>query len=263
MSKLVLTNLDFNNVSRIRNLPSPANSDEPATRAYVDAAIEGLAWKDSVRVASAGNLNLASPGASIDGVTLAANDRVLVMAQTVQSENGLYVWNGAAIAMTRSADASTAAELEQAVVSAEEGTSAGASYRQTQVNFTLGTNPVIWTSFATAAPAATETVSGIAEIATQAETDAGTDDARFVTPLKLKTSVYAAKRYATTFGDGSATQFNITHNFNSRDVAVTVYRISGAYDEVLCDVERGTVNTVTLRFASAPAANEFRCVIIG
>lgn len=36
-------------------------------------------------------------------------------------------------------------------------------------------------------PPATETVKGVAEIATQAEVDAGTDDQRFVTPLKLET----------------------------------------------------------------------------
>lgn len=36
-----------------------------------------------------------------------------------------------------------------------------------------------------AVAAATESVAGIAEIATQAETNTGTDDARFVTPLKL------------------------------------------------------------------------------
>lgn len=37
---------------------------------------------------------------------------------------------------------------------------------------------------------ASETVKGKAELATQAETDTGTDDARIVTPLKLKSSVY-------------------------------------------------------------------------
>jgi hypothetical protein len=37
-----------------------------------------------------------------------------------------------------------------------------------------------------ASPSATETVQGKAEIATQAETDTGTDNARIVTPLKLK-----------------------------------------------------------------------------
>jgi hypothetical protein len=36
--------------------------------------------------------------------------------------------------------------------------------------------------------AASESASGVAEIATQAETDTGTDDARIVTPLKLKTT---------------------------------------------------------------------------
>ena len=36
---------------------------------------------------------------------------------------------------------------------------------------------------------ASETVAGIAELATQAETDAGTDDERIVTPLKLATYV--------------------------------------------------------------------------
>jgi hypothetical protein len=39
--------------------------------------------------------------------------------------------------------------------------------------------------------AASETVSGIAELATQAETNAGTDDARIVTPLKLQTRMAA------------------------------------------------------------------------
>lgn len=41
------------------------------------------------------------------------------------------------------------------------------------------------------APAATESIAGVAEIATQAETDAGTDDARFVTPAKLAATTLA------------------------------------------------------------------------
>jgi hypothetical protein len=40
-------------------------------------------------------------------------------------------------------------------------------------------------------PPATETVQGVAELATQAESDAGTDDVRIVTPKKMKTSVLA------------------------------------------------------------------------
>lgn len=44
---------------------------------------------------------------------------------------------------------------------------------------------------APAPPAATQTVAGILEIATQAETDAGTDDATAVTPLKFQTRLAA------------------------------------------------------------------------
>jgi hypothetical protein len=263
MAKAVLSDLDFNSVARILNLPDPSAAQHPATKAYVDSAVEGLAWKDSARVATQGNLSIASPGATIDGITMATNDRVLVRAQSSQPENGVYIWNGAATPMTRAPDASTAAELEQAVVTVEEGTSVGATFRQTTVNFTLGSGNVVWQSFGTSAPAASETTAGIAEIATQAETDTGTDDARIVTPLKLATYSGRKLKFSADFGDGSATQYTITHNFNTRDVHVEVYRTSGNYDTVLCDVDRTSVNAVRLTFAAAPTTNQFRCVVIG
>ncbi len=263
MAKFVGSDLDFGSASRILNLPDPTLAQHAATKAYVDGAVEGLAWKDSARVATQGNLALASPGATIDGVTMAANDRVLVRAQTTTSENGVYIWNGAAVAMTRALDANTAAELEQAVVTVEEGTSAGATYRQTAVNFTLGSGAVSWASFGTAAGSATESTAGIAEIATQAETDTGTDDARFVTPAKLAAYSGRLRRFTQTFGDGSATQFTVTHNLATEDVHVEVYRTSGNKDTILCDVDRTSTNAVRLTFASAPATNAFRAVVIG
>jgi len=164
-------------------------------------------------------------------------------------------------AMTRSSDASTAAELEQAVVTVEEGTNAAATYRQTLINFTLGSGAVAWTSFGSGASSASETTAGIAEIATQAETDTGTDDLRFVTPLKLATYANRIKKYAANFGDGSATQYTITHNLGTLDVHVAVFRNSGVGDEVGCDVEHATTNTITLRFAAAPTSNQFRVVV--
>lgn len=263
MPRQQLSDLDFNNVARVINLPEPTATHHAATRAYVDSAIEGLAWKDSVRVATQSNINLASPGTSIDGIAMAVNDRVLVRAQTAAAENGIYIWNGGAVAMTRSMDANTAAELEQAVVTVEEGTSAGATFRQTAVNFVLDTDPVSWTAFGTAAPAATETTAGIAEIATQAETNAGTDDARIITPLKLANWSGRLRRFAQDVGDGSATQYTITHNLNTRDCLVSIHRNSGLFDEVGCDVEKTTVNSVTVRFAAAPSSNQFRVTVIG
>lgn len=263
MAKAIHSHLDFQNVVRIQNLPDPASAQEPATRAYVDSAVEGLSWKDSARVATTANLNLASPGASVDGVTMALSDRVLVRAQTAPAENGIYLWNGAAVAMTRAADCSTSAELEQAIASIEEGTSAGSTFRQTAVNFTLGTNAVAWTAFGVVAPAATETTAGIAEIATQAETDTGTDDARMVSPAKLASWSGRIKKVSANFGDGSATQYDITHNLNTFDVHVAVFRNSGAEDEIICDIGRPTVNAVRLNFVAAPSSNQYRCVVIG
>jgi len=49
-------------------------------------------------------------------------------------------------------------------------------------------------------PSATETVEGIAEIATQAEVDAGTDDERIVTPLKLANTTGLPQATETTLG---------------------------------------------------------------
>jgi hypothetical protein len=263
MPKQILTDIDLGGTSRILGLPDPTLAQHPATKAYVDSAIEGLAWKDSVRVATQGNISIASPGATIDGVTMVANDRVLVRAQTAQPENGIYIWNGAAVAMTRAVDMNAAAEFEQAVTTVEEGTSAASTFRQTAVNITVGTTNVIWTSFGTSAPAANETTAGILEIATQIETDTGTDDARAVTPAKLAGWSGRALKFQQTIGDGSATQYTVTHNRNTRDLQVNVYRNSGAFDEVLTDVEHTTVNSVTIRFATAPASNAFRVVIDG
>ena len=263
MARKFFTDLDLQSVSKVINVPTPTAAGDAVPKSYVDSAVEGLAWKDSARVATQSNINLASPGATIDGVTMASQDRVLVRNQSTQSQNGIYVWNGAATALTRSLDASTFAELEQAIITVEEGTDAGTTWRQTQINGVIDTNNVIFSSFAAAAPAASETTAGIAELATQAEVDAGTDDARIITPLKLATWSGRIRKYAASFGDGSATSYVITHNFNTRDVTVVVFPNSGTYDNVEVDVGRTSVNEVTLVFATAPASNAYRVVVIG
>lgn len=262
MARQHLTNIDFNSVAKIVNMQNPTAAQDGATKAYVDSVIEGLGWKDNVRVASTASVTLSGPGATIDGVTMATNDRVLLKDQSTGSQNGIYIFNGAAVPMTRSPDASTADELEGAVVVVDEGTSAGASFRQTAVNFTLDSGAIAWSSFISGAPAASETVAGIAELATQAETNTGSDDLRIVTPLKLANWSGRKLKYTQQYGDGSATTFNIDHNLNTRDCQVSVYRNSGSYDEVLVDVGHSTVNRVILTHASAPSSNAFIVVVL-
>lgn len=262
-TKPILTDLDFGGVAKIINLQTPTAPSDAVTKGYVDSAVEGLAWKDDCRVATQANISLASPGATVDGVTMATNDRVLVRAQSAAAENGIYIWNGAAVAMTRALDASTFDELEQAVVTVGEGTSAGSTFRQSTVNGTLGSTAVNWTSFGTSAPAANETTAGILEIATQAETDAGTDDQRAVTPAKLANWSGRIRKITQTIGDNSATSIAVTHNLNTRDVHCQVFQASGTFDLVDCEVELTSVNIATFKFNTAPALNALRVVIVG
>lgn len=263
MARSQLTDLDFGGVSKAIGLPAPTAASDAANKAYVDSAVEGLAWKDSVRVASVATINLAAPGATIDGIAMVANDRFLAKDQSTASQNGIYIWNGAATPATRAADMNVAAEVEQAVVTVEEGTSAAVTYRQTAINVTLDTTSLAFTTFGASVPAASESTAGVLEIATQVETDTGSDDARAVTPLKLKTSKLFNKTVGFAIGDASATSFNCDHNLNTKDVTVAVYRTSGNFDEVIADVQRSTVNRVIVLFASAPAAGAFRVVVQG
>ena len=257
----VLTTLDFANTGKIQNLPDGVNAQDPATVAQLNAAVEGLSWTDNVLPASPGaNINIAAPGATIDGITMVASARVLLKDQTAPAENGIYIWNGAAVAMTRSLDANASSELSQAIVTVESGTSAGATFRQTAVNPTIGTTAIVWTSFGVVAPAATPTTPGIAALATQAEVDAGTVSNKIVTPATLASWLSRQRKIAQTIGDGTATSYTITHNFNTRDVNVQVFRTSGNYDMVLVDVNVTSVNSVTIVFNSI-SAFAFRAVV--
>jgi hypothetical protein len=82
--------------------------------------------------------------------------------------------------------------------------------------------------------------------------------------VSIATTVAAGpgpKHYAGNVGAGTAPV--ITHNLNAKDVTVEVYRATTPWDTVICDVERTTVNTITLRFATAVADSAFRVVVVG
>jgi hypothetical protein len=96
----VLSNLLFGNGAGIDNLPNALLAQQPVTLAQLGNAINGLDWKDNARAASTGNVNLAAPGASLDAVTLANGDRIVLKNQTAATENGIYIWTGAAVALT-------------------------------------------------------------------------------------------------------------------------------------------------------------------
>lgn len=128
---------------------APTSDSQLANKAYVDSVANGLSWKDAVRVATTGNIDLSAPGSAIDGVNLSNKDRVLVWSQTDASQNGIYNWFGASTAMTRATDMDQAGEFPSAAVFV----SAGATWGDTgfvctnDVAPTLGTTAIQFVQF--------------------------------------------------------------------------------------------------------------------
>ena len=138
--------------NKITGLGTPTDAADAATKAYVDSAAQGIDWKASVRAATTAAVTLASGlenGDTLDGVTLATGNRILVKNQATGSENGIYVVSASG-APTRSTDADTAAEItSNFAVFVEEGTvNADQGYVLTNDGpITIGTTALAFTQF--------------------------------------------------------------------------------------------------------------------
>lgn len=244
--------------TRLLDLATPTAGTDGANKNYVDAAIQGLTWKQPVRAASTANVTVASAPSAIDGVTLANLDRVLLKNQTAPQENGIYQFNGVASALTRTNDADTSAELVSAAVLIAEGTQGDTQYTQTaNAPLTVGTTALAWAQIGGGVGGFTIAGNGLTGTGSTVDAVAGTGISVAADAISVDTTVVERKANFTV-GDGSATAITLTHNLNTRDVQVTLYRNSTPWDEVDIDCTHDTVNTVILTFASAPAASAFR-----
>lgn len=131
---------------KITGLADPVSAQDAATKSYVDSVAQGLDAKASVKCATTANITL-SGTQTIDGISVGAGDRVLVKNQSTPSQNGVYV--ASASAWARSADADTWAEIPNAFVFVEQGTTqADTGWVCTaDAGGTIGTTSMPWTQF--------------------------------------------------------------------------------------------------------------------
>lgn len=123
---------------------------QKAIRDAINAAVAGLKWKQSVKVATTVAGTLASSfenGDTVDGIVLVTGDRILIKDQASGDENGIYVV-AASGAPARATDADAGAELVSAAVFVEQGTAnADKAFVCTNDAITLGVTAIAFTAF--------------------------------------------------------------------------------------------------------------------
>ena len=151
------------NSNQFSNLAAASSAGQAVEYSQFEAALDGRSWKDPVRVATAAALpaytrttntitadaNGALP--SIDGVSLAVNDRLILQDGAAGADNGIYevtsLGDGSnPFVLDRTDDADTAAELDDGATAwVQEGTANGDKIlTQTATVSTINSDSVSW-----------------------------------------------------------------------------------------------------------------------
>ena len=128
---------------------APSSDNDAVRKSYVDSLVEGLDVKSSVRVATTAAGTLSSSfenGDSIDGKTLATNDRILIKDQSDATENGIYVVNASG-SPTLADDFASGADVKHAFTFVEEGTTNADNGFTLTSGTTVGTDDLTFTQF--------------------------------------------------------------------------------------------------------------------
>ena len=144
---------DANNVSisggAVTGLGSPSSDSDAATKIYVDNLVAGLKTRIICRVATTGNIDLTADlqnGDTLDGITLATGNKVLVKNQTTVADNGIYTVVASGTA-SRNTDYDSIAELAGQIVVVQEGSTHGDDLFlcTTDSDATLGVSDITFT----------------------------------------------------------------------------------------------------------------------
>ena len=280
----------------VTNLPAPTAAGQAAEYSWVmgqiNAAAAGITLEAPVEVVSIANQATLAGLLTIDGHVLVAGERVLLVGQTTASQNGPYI--AATGAWTRATDilapetfwyvitgttyAATQWKISNPTAITVGTTAITINQFGAPINYTATTGgglSLTGTAFAVllATTSGLSTASGLTIVLPASSglqltagglsvlVAAGGGILATATGLAIDKSVIPTK-YSTTFGDGVATSYTITHNLNTLDVVCQLRNVAtGAI--VYGDIVAATVNTVTIGFTTAPAVNAYRTTVIG
>jgi len=247
------TGIDLRNQRAINGADATSATDL-VTKQQLDAAIAGLSWKQPVRVATTTNGTLATAyanGQTVDGVTLATGDRLLLKDQTTQTDNGIVIVQATG-APVRATDADSTAELNAAAVYVTSGTvNADKAFTQTTDSPTIGTSNIVWAQIGggtlpTAGNGLTLTGStldvGAGTGVTVAADTVGVDFS--VVPKKYQTATHA-----------STTSIAITHNLGVQFPSGVKVYITATGEMIEPGVTATSTTVMTFTFGTAPSAN--------
>tara|TARA_R110002020_G_scaffold176317_4_gene368526 strand:- start:1642 stop:2967 length:1326 start_codon:yes stop_codon:yes gene_type:complete len=207
---------------------------------------QGQFW-EPVEAKEANNVSLVNPGTSVfTGHTVSTGDRVLLIGQTVASENGIYIFDSSGTAMVRALDADADADFTpnktvQVLNSTAEGV-AGATFA-----YTGGDSTIVGSTDLTFAMKA-QGVVGDNSITS------GKLAAALLTTITDKTNKWAGD--VTTDGTGAAT---FSHGVGSIDFVSTVLDASGEVVNSGVEIEHDS-SDLTIQ---AEANATYRVIVIG
>ena len=118
-------------------------------------------------------------------------------------------------------------------------------------------------SISIATSAASASAIGGVQLATTAEALAGTNTTKAVTPEGLAARSFAVNLNASESAVASSDNitYTVTHDLNTRDVICQVVETGSPYETINVDIARASTTTVTVVFASAVTAGDYKILI--
>lgn len=254
---------------------------------------------DATLLARANHTGTQSADTIVDGssnkvFTTADNDKLDgIAAQATKNQTDSYLLNRTNHTGTQTADTITDGSTNKAYTATEQtklaGITTGATANQTDAyltnranhtgtqtastisDFTTAVNSIVQ-SVVGAAPAALDTLQELAaalgndanfatNIAAQISQKADLSALATVAKTGLYNDLSGKPTYTTTIGDGTTTDFVITHNLGTRFVSTLVYTATSPYSVGMVPTENTSNTTTTLHFGTPPAAGSLNVKI--